>query len=101
MKNIVRNYVNDYNMTCQEEYLNSGKFNYRKIFDQLSYDTRNDKAFASSGKITNKYMKCKNLTKPRIKKEEIKKIILNGAQEMLSPERRFDAVIFNDKDLFK
>ena len=46
-------------------------------------------------------MKCKNLTKPRIKKEEIKKIILNGAQEMLSPERRFDAVIFNDKDLFK
>jgi hypothetical protein len=26
MKNIVRNYVNDYNMTCQEEYLNSGKF---------------------------------------------------------------------------
>ena len=54
------------------DYLNSGKFNYRKIFDQLSYDTRNDKAFASSGKITNKYMKCKNLTKPRIKKEEIK-----------------------------
>ena len=82
------------------DYLNLGKFDYKKIFDQLSYKTRNDKAFASSGKITNKYMKCKNLIKPRIKKSEIKEIILNNAQELLSPERRFDAVIFNDKNLF-
>tara|TARA_B100001057_G_C22820972_1_gene939397 strand:+ start:131 stop:1171 length:1041 start_codon:yes stop_codon:yes gene_type:complete len=82
------------------DYQKFGKFDYKKIFDQLSYNTRNDKAFASAGKITNKYMKCKNLTKPRINKNEIKKIILNNAQKMLSPERRFDAVIFNDKDLF-
>jgi hypothetical protein len=26
MKNIVRNCVDDYNMICQEEYLNPGKF---------------------------------------------------------------------------
>jgi DNA-nicking Smr family endonuclease len=26
MKDIVRNCVNDYNMICQEEYLNPGKF---------------------------------------------------------------------------
>ena len=26
MKNIVINCVNNYNMTCEEEYLNSGKF---------------------------------------------------------------------------
>lgn len=26
MKNIVINCVSDYNMTCEEEYLNSGKF---------------------------------------------------------------------------
>ncbi|MDC1212302.1 HindVP family restriction endonuclease [Pelagibacteraceae bacterium] len=82
------------------DYITKGKFDYKKIFDTLSYSTRNDKAFASSGKITNKFMYCKNLIKPRIKKNEIKHIILNNGHEMLSPERRFDAVIFNDKDLF-
>ena len=83
------------------DYIIEGKFDFKKIFDKLSYSTRNDKAFASSGKITNKFMYCKNLIKPRIKKNEIKDIILNNGHEMLSPERRFDAVIFNDKNLFQ
>lgn len=77
-----------------------GKMSQEKIIDEMTYNTKNDKAFASSGNITNPYMKCANLTSPRIKKEEIKNIILGGGQTLLSPERRFDAIIFNSPNLF-
>ncbi len=76
------------------------KFNHKKIIDTLSYNTKNDKAFASAGNVTNKYMSCPRLIKPIIKKSEIKEIILGGGQNMLSPERRFDAILFNSPSLF-
>lgn len=76
------------------------KFNYRQVVNRLSYNTKNDKAFASSGSITNKYMACPRLTKPVIRKSEIREIILGGGQNLLSPERRFDAIVFNSPDLF-
>ena len=60
----------------------------------------NDKAFASSGKITNRYMNSPRLLSPIIGKSEIKNIILGGGENMLSPERRFDAIIFNSPELF-
>lgn len=78
----------------------SGKFDHEAIIDNLSYNTKNDKAFASSGNITNAYMACDRLTTPIITKAEIKKIILGGGQNLLSPERRFDAIIFNSPELF-
>lgn len=77
-----------------------GKCDYQDIVDQLSYNTKNDKAFACSGRMTNPYMSCPNLTNPRISKDEIKNIILGGGQNLLSPERRFDAIIFNSPELF-
>ena len=77
-----------------------GRCDYKDIIDQLSYNTRNDKAFASAGNVTNPYMSCDRLTFPRIKKDEIKNIILGGGQNLLSPERRFDAIIFNSPELF-
>jgi hypothetical protein len=76
------------------------KFDHEKIIDNLSYNTKNDKAFASAGNVTNKYMTCPRLIKPIIKKSEIKEIILGGGQNLLSPERRFDAIIFNTPGLF-
>jgi hypothetical protein len=45
-------------------------------------------------------MSCAELTKPRIEQKEIKKIILGGGQNLLSPERRFDAIIYNSPELF-
>jgi hypothetical protein len=78
----------------------SGKFDHRKIIDKLSYNTKNDKAFASAGNVTNKYMTCERLIKPVIKRSEIKEIILGGGQTLLSPERRFDAILFNSPGLF-
>ncbi|WP_071525305.1 HindVP family restriction endonuclease [Spirulina subsalsa] len=77
-----------------------GQFDYQFIIDSLSYNTKNDKAFAASGTMTNKFMRCDRLTTPRIKKDEIKNIILGGGQHLLSPERRFDAIICNSPELF-
>jgi len=70
------------------------------IYDGMTYDTKNDKEFAISGERTNSLMKCNRLTKPIIKKSEIKNIVLGGGQKYLSPERRFDAILFFSKDLF-
>ena len=78
----------------------NNSFNHRTIIDNLSYNTKNDKAFAVNGKVTHNYMKSEALTKPRIKKKDIKNIILGGGQNLLSPERRFDAIIYNSPDLF-
>jgi HindVP restriction endonuclease len=78
----------------------NGQINHRRVIDELSYDTKNDKAFAVNGRVTYPYMRGDVLTKPRITKGQIKEIILGGGQNLLSPERRFDAIIFNSPDLF-
>lgn len=80
--------------------IETGRFNHRIIIDSLSYNTRNDKAFASSGRVTRKFMESERLRKPIVKKEEIKNIILGGGHNLLSPERRFDAVISNSPEIF-
>lgn len=77
-----------------------GKINHKLVIDTLTYNTKNDKAFALSGSNTRPYMDCDNLVKPRITKEEIKNIILGGGQNFLSPERRFDAIIFSNPEIF-
>lgn len=77
------------------------KCNTSHIIDRLAYNSKNDKAFASSGKITRPYMACDRLTTPIITKNAIKNIILGGGQNLLSPERRFDAIIVNTPDLFR
>lgn len=83
------------------DFSENGQFNHAKIIDELSYNTKNDKAFAVSGMVTFPYMTCDELTSPRITKEAIKNIILGGGQNLLSPERRFDAIIYNSPELFE
>ena len=82
------------------DYCNEGQFNGEMIIDEMSYNTKNDKAFSTNGVRTHSLMECDELHKPRIKKNEIKNIILGGGQHLLSPERRFDAIIYNSPDLF-
>lgn len=79
---------------------NKGKINPAQVTSQLAYNTRNDKAFAVNGKITNPYMASDELTTPRIMKQAVKEIILGGGQNYLSPERRLDAIILNSPNLF-
>ncbi|MDO4295105.1 MAG: HindVP family restriction endonuclease [bacterium] len=83
------------------DYAKNGYFDGRAIIDALSYNLKNDKAFSSNGQKTQPLMTCEELIHPRIQKDEIKKIILGGGQNLLSPERRFDAIIYNSPDLFE
>lgn len=83
-----------------QEYAREKRIDHRRVIDELSYNTKNDKAFASSGVVTHHFMQCKELTQPRIKKDDIKNIILGGGQRLLSPERRFDAILYNSDELF-
>jgi len=71
------------------------------IYDGMTYDTLNDKEFSIPGRKTNFYMKCNRLSNLAIRKSEIKRIVLGGGQKHLSPERRFDAIIYFSKDLFE
>jgi hypothetical protein len=83
------------------DFAQAGRFSPKSITNQLSYSARTDKAFAIGGASTHKYMKCVELTEPRVLKREIKNIILGGGQDYLSPERRFDAIIVNSPEIFK
>jgi hypothetical protein len=82
------------------DFSKTGQFYPKQIIDDYSYNTLNDKAFAVSGMVTHAFMHSPELTKPRVKNSEIKNIILGGGQNLLSPERRFDAIIFNAPELF-
>ncbi|MGK7885787.1 MAG: HindVP family restriction endonuclease [Crocosphaera sp.] len=82
------------------DFANTSKINHTATIDEISLNTKNDKAFALSGSRTHKYMKSAELTQPRIKRKEINNIILGGGEKLLSPERRFDAIILNTPNLF-
>lgn len=82
------------------DFSKNGQFHPAQTIDQLSFNTKNDKAFALSGRMTQPYMSSPHLLKPRISKNQIKDIILGGGQNLLSPERRFDAIIFNSPEIF-
>lgn len=82
------------------DFARRGKINYEATIDRITYNVKNDKAFAVSGKVTHKYMASSELTRPRLSKDAFKEIILGGGQDYLSPERRLDAVILNTLGLF-
>jgi hypothetical protein len=83
------------------DYAANGKINFKQIIDTYTYGTKNDKAFATNGNVTNPYMACDELTTPRIGKFELKNIILGGGEKFLSPERRLDAAILASPELFE
>lgn len=79
----------------------NGRIPHADIIKTLSYNAQTDKAFALNGANTNYHMACPELTNPRIKKSDIKNIILGGGQNFLSPERRFDAALLSNPELFQ
>lgn len=83
-----------------KDYVDYDSFDYIRIVKDHSYGNANDKAFAIPGKATWRLLNSPELTHPRVGKSEIKNIILGGGQNLLNPERRFDAVIVNSPDLF-
>ena len=82
------------------DYVTYDIFDYKRIIRLQSYNLANDKAFALPGSKSHTLLKSDVILKPRISKFEIKNIILGGGQDLLSPERRFDAVLVNSPDIF-
>lgn len=82
------------------EFAKSGKVFQAPIYDGMTFNTLNDKEFSIGGTQTNKRMKCDRLVRPKVRKDEIKNIVLGGGQKYLSPERRFDAILYFSTDLF-
>lgn len=82
------------------DYVTYDTFDYKRIIRLQSYNLANDKAFALPGSKAHEFLKCEEIVKPRISKYEIKNIILGGGQDLLSPERRFDAVLVNSPEIF-
>jgi hypothetical protein len=78
-----------------------GEIPAQQTIDRITLGTKNDKAFSVNGKITHPFMACDELTKPRIKRQEIRHVILGGGQNYLSPERRLDAAIAATPELFE
>ena len=78
----------------------SGKTDQAPIYDEMTFDKQSDKEFAISGARSHRLMTCARLTQPLFHKDEVKNIILGGGQKFLSPERRFDAILYFSKDLF-
>ena len=72
----------------------TNKIHIARIFRQMALGNQTDKEFALNGMVTRNYMQHPRLVKPKLKKELLEQIILNGGEKMLSPERRFDATIF-------
>ncbi len=71
------------------------------IYDGMTFDNQNDKEFAISGSKSRHLMACPRLAKPIIAKGEIKEIVLGGGHKFLSPERRFDAILYFSTDIFE
>lgn len=84
-----------------ESYANTGKIDHKMVLSSCNYGAQTDKAFAISGKETNKYLKCERLLNPVVSRNELKHIVKNGSNKFLSPERRFDALLFYSEELFK
>lgn len=83
------------------DYVTYDTFDYKRIIRLQSYNLANDKAFSMPGAKSRVFLKGEQILKPRISKYEIKNIILGGGQDLLSPERRFDAVLVNSPDIFE
>lgn len=82
------------------DYVTYDTFDYKRIIRLQSYNLANDKAFALPGAKSRQFLKSDIVLHPRVSKYEIKNIILGGGQDLLSPERRFDAVLVNSPDIF-
>ena len=65
-----------------------------KIYHEMDFGRQTDKEFAVAGNTTNKYMASPRLLTPCLSSSVVKEIILNGGEEELKPERRFDQTLY-------
>ncbi len=76
------------------EFSTRGRVNIKAIYTEMSFGKQTDKEFAAGGKVTRTFMNSQRRYKPVLPKSILTKIILNGGEKQLSPERRFDATVY-------
>ena len=65
-----------------------------KIYHEMDFGRQTDKEFAVNGTTTNRYMTSPRLLSPLCPSSIVPEIILNGGEECLKPERRFDQTLY-------
>ena len=79
-----------------------GKVNIKNIYTEMAHNKQTDKEFAVSGKKMYSYMRSNYLMHPRVHRDALRHLILNGGEQKLNPERRFDqTVYFTTKHIFE
>lgn len=88
-------------LRCLYDLFSTGQMK-RSVINSMGLGNQTDKEFSASGIVTNQYMKHPRIVTPKVGKNVLSEIILNGGERQLSPERRFDATIFfTATELFK
>lgn len=72
----------------------SGKVTLNTIYTEMAFNFQTDKEFSVNGKVTRRYMNCPRMNSFAVGRDVLSKIILNGGEKKLSPERRFDQTVF-------
>ena len=81
-------------LRCINDLVTVGKISYADVYSGMPLGNLNDKSASFNGRVTLKYMQHDRLQNPAVKRDALRRIILNHGERMLSPERRFDATIF-------
>ena len=81
-------------LKCLYDLLPDRTIQYDEIYQGMTHGTEASKSGSFSGVNTIKYMRHPRLMHPAIERDALRNIILNGGEQLLSPERRFDATIF-------
>lgn len=68
-------------------YAVTGKCQSEKVFSEIVFETKNDKAIGANGSVTRRYMTGPWLANPRIRRSEIPQVIGKRAAEALRPAR--------------
>jgi hypothetical protein len=76
------------------DYSTAGQLTMSEVTNAISYGKQQDKAGAFSGKVMLEYLKGPELFRPRIKRDALPLIVLNGGEDYLNPERRLDASLY-------
>ena len=70
-----------------------GDYDYAAIYKGMALGNQTDKSFSLRGPSSINYLAHDRLREPILPREKLKEIVLNGGENELKPERRFDAAV--------
>ena len=73
--------------------LQTDDHDYTEIYKGMSLGTQTDKSFSLPGNKSINYLKHERLATPVLHQSCLQEIVLNGGENELKPERRFDAAV--------